>query len=165
VITLRNILVATDFGEASDAALAYGRALARSFGARLHVVHVVEDLAAHAMAPSTIPINLGQLQMDLETEAHETLVTLADDGDRDMARPQMIVLKSSAPALAILGYGRGAEIDLIVMGTHGRGGFADFFMGSVAQKVVRAAPCPVLTLRHHERDFVRPDALERVAHA
>jgi nucleotide-binding universal stress UspA family protein len=164
VITLKNILVATDFGEASDAALAYGRALARTFSARLHVLNVVNDLATQAVAPPAVPMDLGRLQSDLEREARKALVTLVNDGDRDTRVAKVVVLTSSAPALAILSYAREAQIDLIIMGTHGRGGFANFFMGSVAQKVVRAAPCPVLTVRSHEREFLRPDALEKVAH-
>jgi nucleotide-binding universal stress UspA family protein len=56
-------------------------------------------------------------------------------------------------------YARDESIDLIVMGTHGRGPFSHLLMGSVAERVVRAAPCPVLTVRHPEHEFVGPDAL------
>jgi nucleotide-binding universal stress UspA family protein len=164
-MTLKNILVATDFGDASDAALAYGRALARQFSARLHVLNVADDLAGHAAAPPAVPMDLGRMQNDLEQETREALEKLVNDGDRDTLPPEVVVLTSSVPASAILSYARDAQVDLIVMGTHGRGGFADFFMGSVAQKVVRAAPCPVLTVRSHQREFVRPDALQKVAHA
>ena len=54
-------------------------------------------------------------------------------------------------------------IDLIVMGTHGRGAIAQLLVGSVAEKVVRTAPCPVLTVRHPEREFVVPDAADTTA--
>ena len=64
-----------------------------------------------------------------------------------------------SPAAAIVDYARREQIDLIVMGTHGRGGVAHLLMGSVAERVVRTAPCPVLTVRHPEHEFVLPDAL------
>ena len=76
MITLRHILVATDFGEASDAALSYGKAFARTFGCALHVIHVVDDLASHVMPPAVSPLNLGDLQNGLEDEAHLTMDTL-----------------------------------------------------------------------------------------
>ena len=73
-----------------------------------------------------------------------------------------IVMTSSAPAQAILNYAGDHRVDLIIVGTHGRSGLARLFMGSVAQHVVRLAACPVLTVRHPEREFVRPDALEQL---
>lgn len=75
------------------------------------------------------------------------------------------MLASNSPALTIVDYAMGHRIDLIVMGTHGRGALAHMVMGSVAERVVRLAPCPVLTVRHPEHEFVRPDALVPVARA
>ena len=60
-------------------------------------------------------------------------------------------------------YAKEANIDLIVMGTQGRGGLAHLVMGSVAERVVRTAPCPVLTVRHPEHEFIAPDAMQAVA--
>jgi nucleotide-binding universal stress UspA family protein len=72
-----------------------------------------------------------------------------------------VIRTSDTPADEIVKYAQAETIDLIVLGTHGRPGVAHLFMGSVAEKVVRTAPCPVLTLRHPEREFVRADrALE-----
>ena len=62
-------------------------------------------------------------------------------------------------------YAHDNDIDLIVMGTHGRGPLAHLVMGSVAERVVRTASCPVLTVRHPEHEFVWPDTLTTVAHA
>jgi len=70
---------------------------------------------------------------------------------------------STSPAMAIVDYAREAHSDLIIMGTHGRGAMAQLLMGSVAERVVRTAPCPVLTVRHPEHEFVLPDALVAVA--
>jgi nucleotide-binding universal stress UspA family protein len=69
------------------------------------------------------------------------------------------LVTSSSPAFAIIDYARQHAIELIVMGTHGRGAVQHFLMGSVAERVVRLAPCPVLTVRSHERDFVQPDLM------
>ncbi|MGE3513217.1 MAG: universal stress protein, partial [Vicinamibacterales bacterium] len=64
-----------------------------------------------------------------------------------------------SPAAAIVEYANEAHVDLIIIGTHGRGGVAKLLMGSVAERVVRTANCPVLTVRHPEREFIAPDAL------
>jgi nucleotide-binding universal stress UspA family protein len=82
----------------------------------------------------------------------------------DLPEVQTTVIVSSAPADAIAGYARDADIDLIVIGTHGRGGMAHFLSGSVAERVVRIAPCPVLTARHPEHEFVPPDKAAPIAH-
>jgi nucleotide-binding universal stress UspA family protein len=74
-------------------------------------------------------------------------------------------MTSGSPAYAIVDYAREYDIDLIVMGTHGRGALAQLMMGSVAERVVRIAPCPVLTVRHPEHEFVQPDTLLVVARA
>ena len=79
------------------------------------------------------------------------------------AKPVLLI--SSSPAIAIAEYAEESQADLIVMGTHGRNGVTHLLMGSVAERVVRIAPCPVLTVRHPEREFVVPDALVAVATA
>ena len=84
--------------------------------------------------------------------------------DSDGSGPRTIpaVMTSGSPAFAIIDYANEQKIDLIVMGTHGRGTLGHFLMGSVAERVVRLAGCPVLTIRQPERDFVRPDGLVEV---
>ena len=160
VIALKNILVATDFSESADAALRYGMELARKYGAALHVLHVVEDLAVH---PGPIPglgTDNGPLQTALEDGARANLASLVPERERARLRTRLHVMVASAAGRAILSYARDSEIDLIVVGTHGRHGLQHFFLGSVAQQVSRLAECPVLTVRAHERDFVHPDVLK-----
>jgi nucleotide-binding universal stress UspA family protein len=149
MIVLKHILVATDFSPASDAALTYGRALATAFGASLRVLHVAQN---YFLRPTT-------------TDPHARLAALirraeglltAEDRVRLGARA--VVETSDHPADAIVGYASSAGIDLIVMGTHGRGAVAQVLVGSVAERVVRNAPCPVLTVKHPEHEFVHPDA-------
>ena len=79
-----------------------------------------------------------------------------------MLGAQGVVVVSNTPGYAIVDYARHAKVELIVMGTHGRGAVAQLLMGSVAERVVRIAPCPVLTVRHPEHEFVLPDALVAV---
>jgi len=85
--------------------------------------------------------------------------------DRKLLRAKPVVVTSLWPAEAIVDYAANHAIDVTVIGTHGRRGFEHLLMGSVAERVVRTAPCPVLTVRHPEREFVAPDALVTVAKA
>jgi len=163
MILLKNILVATDFSEPSDAALAYGRELARTFGARLTVLHVADNIAARAYGADGIVFVEPDLQEELEAMARKNLARLLAGDEGVDIRSEPVVVSASSPAVAIVHYAREQTVDLIVMGTHGRGAMAHLLMGSVAERVVRTAPCPVLTVRHPEHDFVLPDALVAVA--
>ena len=159
MIALKQILVATDFSEASEAALLYGRQLARAHGATLHLLHIVGYVASEMATPIGIGANSGRLQMELEAEAQQRLDALvADDVSRGLPA-RAVAMSSGSIAQAILTYAEAEQIDLVIVGTHGRTGFAHFFMGSVAQHVVRRASCPVLTVRHPEREFVVPEVL------
>jgi nucleotide-binding universal stress UspA family protein len=145
MIVLKNILVATDFGPAADAALVYGRSLATQFDATLHVIHVAENyfLRPSAIDPAVLKAAAARhLEERLTATDHATLHAHA------------IMETSDRPANTITAYANRNGIDLIVMGTHGRTGLAHVLMGSVAEQVVRTAPCPVLTVRQPEHDFV-----------
>jgi nucleotide-binding universal stress UspA family protein len=159
MIVLKRILVATDFGEAAEAALNYGREFARTFGASLEVLHVGENAVARGFATEGFAIDWSEVQRELEATARKQLDDLLSGEDRAMLQAKPVVVISNRPALAIVDYARESKADLILMGTHGRGAMAHVFMGSVAERVVRLAPCPVLTVRHPEREFVVPDAL------
>jgi len=164
MITLKRVLVATDFSDAADAAFAYGREIARTFGATLEVLHVVENVYA-SLAVEGFAAADPDLQQSLEEAARKRLNEVLCDEDRAELHAKPVILVSSAPAFAIATYARDAGIDLVIMGTHGRRGVAHFLMGSVAERVVQIAPCPVLTVRHPEHEFVLPDALVAVAKA
>jgi nucleotide-binding universal stress UspA family protein len=163
MVTLKNILVATDFSEPSAVALAYGRDLARSYGARLHVLHVIEDLVLR-YSPE-IAYSIPDMQKDLEQIAQRDLEKTVTADDRRTLDVVTALETSPNFADAIVRYARVNDIDLIITGTHGRGAVKHFLMGSIAERVVRLAPCPVLTVRDHERDFIAPDALAAVAKA
>jgi nucleotide-binding universal stress UspA family protein len=102
---------------------------------------------------------LPTVQSDIEDAARDRLTELLIDSDRSGPPTESAVLTSSSAAFAIVDYARDNEIDLIVVGTHSRRGLEHVVLGSVAEKIVRMAPCPVLTVHHPEHDFVQPDAL------
>jgi universal stress protein A len=149
MIALKRILVATDFGPAAEAALTYGRALANNFGGTLTVMHVAENLF---LRPTSADPHA--LKAALARRLEERLTV----DDRRALHARAVLDTSDQPADAIATYAKQAEIDLIVMGTHGRDGLAHLLVGSVAERVVRTASCPVLTVKHPEHEFVLPDA-------
>lgn len=158
MITMKDVLVATDFGEAADAALLYGRAIAKKFGATLHVLHVADNIFTKALGPESAAL-LPTVQTDIENAARLRLAELVMDSDRSGPVTRPVVLTASAPAFTIVDYARDNNIDLIVTGTRGLTGLTHVVLGSVAERVVRMAPCPVLTVHHPEREFVEPDTL------
>ena len=142
MIQVNNVLVAVNFDEASNIALAYARSIAKTFGARLHVLHVMQNLFLRPMANDPRAIEEGITRRLLDS---------LTDEDRTALRAVPAIRKSDDPADEIVKYADTEGMDLIVVGTHGRPGLAHLLMGSVAEKVVRTAPCPVLTLRNSER--------------
>jgi nucleotide-binding universal stress UspA family protein len=165
MIAIKNILVATDFGEAADSALSYGRELAGRFGATLHVLNVVENFYVTTFGAETYAAFVPDMQRDLEKTARKRLDEMLIDSDGSGPATRAVVMTSGSAAYAIVDYASENSIDLIVMGTHGRGALAQLMMGSVAERVVRIAPCPVLTVRHPQHEFVRPDTLVAATHA
>jgi universal stress protein A len=153
MIALKRILVPVDFSETSAAALRYGVELARGFKARLHLLHVPEHPGEAAEAE--YPIGLFET---MQNAAHDRLRHLLTDADANELRPQCSMRLGTAPE-EIVDYAQEHDIDLIVMGTHGRTGLARVLLGSVAETVVRTAPCPVLTVHSPERRLVVPSAV------
>jgi nucleotide-binding universal stress UspA family protein len=165
MIALKKILVATDFNEPSVAALNYGRELARSFGAKLVVLHVVDDTLVGAVAPNGFVFPDASLQQTMEGEAQRRMDDLVSAEDRRLLGALGVVVTANSPAMAVVQYAKDSDVNLIVIGTHGRGAIAHLLLGSVAEHIVRIAPCPVLTVRHPEREFVIPDVPVAVTHA
>jgi universal stress protein A len=156
MILLTSVLVATDFSAASEAALNYGRNLVRTFGANLSVIHIAEDVSATAAAEFMAPV-LGEMQKNVENAARRRIEALLTEDDRTKSHATAIVRVSASAADGIVAYAKQAHVDLIVVGTHGRGAVPHFFMGSVAERVARLAPCPVLTVRPNEHEFILPE--------
>jgi len=160
MIALKNVLVAANFSENAATALMYGRALARQFGATLHVIHVVDDLFVRLGFDAYVTDTAGHSHDPVRT-ARLLVEGMITAEDRRQLRAEIAIVSSSSPAEAIVSYAGRAGIDLIVMGTHGHGRITDLLLGDVAEKVVRSASCPVLTVKKDEHEFVTPDAVER----
>lgn len=145
--TISSILVPTDFSAASELALDYAITLADRFGASVHLLHVVEDpFAAGVLGPEVYIGASTSVRDKLIDQAADRLARLVAPADRVRLQVTSEV-RVGFPAASICEVADGRRCDLIVMGTHGRTGMAHLLLGSVAEKVVRQAPCPVMTLR------------------
>ena len=143
MMEIHHILAPTDFSEHSQQAIQYARELAQTFGATLVLLHVVElpPYPIEGLPPSQLG---GTLLEDLEQQATSDLAqVLAKEAEVTVVRRVVVGI----PYRRIVEVAADEKVDLIVMATHGRTGFSHLFMGSVAEKVVRTAPCPVLTIR------------------
>jgi nucleotide-binding universal stress UspA family protein len=151
MINLKRILVPSDFSECSDAAVRYGLELARKFGATLHLLHVVQDPATQPWAAEGMAF---PLQEDIDRWQQDARLRLEQSIPPEDRACATITCATASPFAEILRYATMNEIDLIVMGTHGRSGVSHMLLGSVAERIVRRAPCPVLTVRRPQHDFV-----------
>ncbi len=151
MMAIRKILVPTDFSECSDAALEYGRHMADTFGAALHVLHVVQDPYTQPWAAEAFPAPIGDLLAQWEEQARKRML---DSIPEDRRASATVATRIGSPFLEIVRYAQEQQVDLIVIGTHGRGPIGHMLLGSVAEKVVRKAPCPVLTVRHPQSAHV-----------
>ena len=155
------ILLPVDFSAHSDLALRYATTLADRFGATVEVLHVVEDpFVSGGWSPGAIAPNIPELLADLVTAARAKLDDMkaaAASKGLHLTTTVLTTVMTGRPADSISDYARTEKFDLIVMGTHGRRGLSHTLMGSVAEHVVRKAPCPVLTVRE-----MTPDAREEV---
>jgi universal stress protein A len=156
MIQLNRILVPTDFSDFSRPALNYGCAIASRFESELHLLHVVPDPAmlvpdTHAFAVEPM---LAQAE-SIKEDAGEKLQEMPGDG-WDNGKPVTREVRVGAAFVEILDYAKANDIDLIVIGTHGRSGLMHVLMGSVAERIVRKSPCPVLTVKPEGHQFVMP---------
>jgi len=146
MMTVTRILVPVDFSEHSKRALNSAKTVADKFGASLHVLTVIPDpfvLPNPGSWYMPLPANyISGLRQDAEAHLHELLTP----AEQTRFHAELAVALGD-PYREILDYVKRMSIDLIAMGTHGRGGVARAMLGSVAEKVVRTAPCPVLTVR------------------
>lgn len=155
MISLKKILVPTDFSDFSNNALKYGCALSEKFGSELHLLHVLQDLVAMVPEPGLAFPPPGNYMQELQASAEQALSQLPETGWAH--GPSVVrVTRNGPPFVEIVRYARENEIDLIVIGTHGRGGLAHMLLGSVAEKVVRKSPCPVLSVRPDQHQFAMP---------
>ncbi|NBS89819.1 universal stress protein [bacterium] len=154
MITLKSILVPTDFSKQSQSAIRYGIEFAKKFGAKLHVLHVVQDVSIF------IP-EMGFINPSAALSNIEPMLLAAGKSLADFLEPYKhhgIELISHCqegnPIDEIISLATDENIDLIILGTHGHTGLKHLFLGSLAETLVRKSPCPVLSLRNPEHEFV-----------
>lgn len=155
MITLKTILAPTDFSETSKVALDHAKALAEKFGATLHLLHVLPDPHAQAWSIEAAGVPVDQLQTRWGEEAKARLDEALTDAERQSLHA-VTETRVGHPFLEIIRYAKAHDADLIVIGTHGRGAIEHMLLGSVAEKVVRKAPCAVLTVREGQANFAMP---------
>lgn len=136
-----------DFSETAGKALRYASAMAREFNAELVLVHVIAPYPTVPDVPAITP----DLQSVLIDDATAQMKKVQDSIKGIPTRP---IILSGHPARSIVAQAVAEEIDLIITATHGRTGLAHVFLGSVAEQIVRLAPCPVLVVREHEHEFL-----------
>ena len=147
---IKNIMVPIDFSDYSKNALRYAAQFAKSFNAKLYLIYVVEPMiypADFSMGQVAIP----SADMDLQGRAEEELQKLAAEIGNSLEVEAII--KTGKPFFEINDAAKEKDIDLIIIATHGHTGVEHLLFGSTAEKVVRKAPCPVLTLREPIKGF------------
>ena len=145
-IEINRILAPTDFSAHSTAAVRFACQIAERLGAELHLLHVLSEILPTGPDPILMPVMPPQFYKDNEDRAQETLDRLLEAG---WGQPAKVVTATrwGAPVESIVSYALDEAIDMIVIATHGRTGLSHVFLGSVAERIVREAPCPVLTIR------------------
>jgi nucleotide-binding universal stress UspA family protein len=146
---IKNILVPSDFSAGSEEAIRYAFDLALRLGATLHVLHVLENPFAPGAFMEMYAPPPAEYFLDLERQAEEKLRGSLTPEQKKQVHAVMTT-RLGVPAMEILDrLHEDPPIDLVVMATHGRGGVARLVMGSVTDKIIRSAPCPVVTMREH----------------
>lgn len=156
MIQLNRILVPTDFSDFSRPAIGYGCAIAARFESELHLLHVVPDPALLIPEAGMFSVEAMQAQSDDLAKMALSQLNELPGGDWDNGKPIIREVRIGTIFLEIIDYARAADIDLIVIGTHGRSALMHVLMGSVAERIVRKAPCPVLTVKPEGHQFVMP---------
>jgi nucleotide-binding universal stress UspA family protein len=144
----RHILAPTDFSEYSTQAVTSALEWAKKFGAKLTIVHVIE-LPPYPVEGYVPPSLSATFMDDLERQATTDLAQLVPEAESAGVEVARVVAVGS-PYRKIIDMAEAEHVDLIVMATAGRTGFSRLVMGSIAERVVRSASCPVLTIRPHE---------------
>jgi len=149
--TIKKILIPIDFSDYSKQALRYTVTFAKNFNAKIYMIYVIEPMiypADFSMGQIAIPSS----DINIDTRAKKELETLA----KNEIRPGIdydISIKTGKPFIEIIESAAELDVDLIIIATHGHTGMEHLLFGSTAEKVVRKAPCPVLTLREPIKGF------------
>ena len=153
MINIKNVLCPIDYSVYSEKALQYAIEFAVKYGAKLYLLHVLDIRIYDINDPELYNVTV----VDKETigKLSDRLLKCVNEETKGRIAVEAVVVQG-VPFAEIIHAAKERKIDLIVLGTHGRTGISHAIMGSVAEKVVRKAPCPVLTVRHPEHEFVMP---------
>jgi nucleotide-binding universal stress UspA family protein len=150
VLEIRRILAPTDFSPHAEVAMRYACSLAERLGATLHLLHVLPEVVPVGPDPVLAPSLPPEYYTDTEKQSLEALAKSIQPAWGKPAKVEVAVRWGGAVE-GIVGYATDLTIDLIVIATHGRTGLKHVLLGSVAERIVREAPCPVLTIRERAR--------------
>ena len=153
---IKTILHPTDFSESSKHAMTYAISFAEEFQAKLVILHVIEEISSALYFDMLQAPPLTQLMVNIEKQARQALDEALPPELRGKL-PAEYILRKGVPFVEILHCAGQVKADMIVLGTHGRTGLKHVLFGSVAEKVVRKAICPVLSVRHPQQKFEMPD--------
>ena len=152
MIKIKRVLVPTDFSDTARRALMYGISFAREFGAELLLVHVVENLTV-GYASDLFPVPMAEVFEEISGYAKSELAKLAAEAREKGVSVREVVVQGK-PSAEIVRIAAEEKTDIIVLGTHGKGMLDKALFGSTTERVIRKAPCPVLSCRLHEHEFV-----------
>ena len=153
MINLKRILVPTDFSESARHALLYGTSFAREYEGELVLLHVVENLTV-GYASDLFPVPMAEVFDEISGYAKAELAKLGAEVREKGIRVRELVVQGK-PSAEIVRVAREETADMIVLGTHGKGMLDKALFGSTAERVIRRAPCPVLTVGLEEHEFVQ----------
>ncbi len=158
MITLKKILLPLDGSDCSRKAMLYALALAQQFGAKVVALHVAHRRWERPAEPTSFETGqdvVKKIQQQQAEEEQEILREVSEVGAKAGVTLESKI-DSGSPPEVILRLAKEMDVDLIVMGTHGRSGISHALLGSVAEKTVQRAACPVLVVRKEEHEFVTP---------
>lgn len=151
MVQFGRILYPTDFSDSAENALQYVTSLAKKYGSKIHVLHVVEPFTYTSDFGIDYSVQYREMEATAKRMIDEIVASIRKNGfDAEGA------ILSGEPFVEIIRYARQENSDLIVMATHGRKGIEHVLLGSVAEKVVRKSPCPVLTVKKSGQVFTMP---------
>jgi len=149
----KKIVCPIDFSEFTDEIVKYAVNITKKFNAELHLIHIIPNLNYFTPYESFLtPENLVAIEKNIEKEVEKDFEKVTKDIDMPLKK----IVKTGVTFVEIIDYIKEEDIDLVVMGTHGRSGIEHILIGSVAEKVVRKSPCPVLTIRPRDKKFSMP---------
>lgn len=154
MIIVKNILLPTDFSPCAKHALQYALSLATLFKAKLHILYVVPKMNV-SISAGGVMYPVFKVYEDMEEKAKKKMHHLIPKRFLEQIEINNIIVRGT-PYVEIIKVAKKQNIDLITIATHGRTGISHALMGSTAERVVRKAPCPVLTIKHPEHEFVIP---------